>query len=286
RILSNVADAEIFVDGTDRGKAPLDVPGLTPGQHIITARAAGYADKDVNITVEPGKSLVTKIELAPGVSGPSGKLQGTGPAGASVFIDGTSVGQAPVEKTVTAGDHTIVVQKEGFARVERRMTIPEGQTIPFAAELKAVGGMRFVSTPDGATVLLDGQAIGKTPLVRDDLPAGEHVVAFRAAGYRDWSQPVTLQGGQMAVMNAELHASSESPPEEAAAVRKGLSSYGAGTVPSGHVTVDASAGYPYYIEARATTGIPIRGVVGADVAFTFRSLLTNYDFLVTGRFRF
>src|SRR5262249_45524332 len=138
RILSNVADAEIFVDGTDRGKAPLDVPGLTPGQHIITARAAGYADKDVNITVEPGKSLVTKIELAPGAAGPSVKRQVPGPVGASVFIDGTSVGQAPVEKTVTAGEHTIVVQKEGFARVERRMTIPEGQTIPYAAELKAV----------------------------------------------------------------------------------------------------------------------------------------------------
>jgi hypothetical protein len=284
RVLANVADAEIFVDGTDRGKAPVDVPGLAPGQHIVTARAPGYADKDVTVVVEPGKSLVTKIDLVPGVSGPSGTVQITGPAGAAVFIDGASVGQAPVERIVAVGEHVVVLQKEGFARVEKKVTVPEGQTLPISAELRPVAGLRILSSPDGATILLDGQPIGKTPFVGEDIPAGDHVLAFRAPGYKDQQQPVTLAGGQMAVVSAELHPSSELTPEEAAALRRALSSYGALTVPTGHVTLDTSAGYPYYIEVRATTGIPISGLA-ADVAFTFRTLLTNYDFLLTARLR-
>jgi hypothetical protein len=57
-------------------------------------------------------------------------------------------------------------------------------------------------------------------------------------------------------------------------------------VPAGRFTVDASVGYPYWIEARATIGIPGIKPIGADVAIAFRTLLTTWEFLVHGKIRF
>jgi hypothetical protein len=286
RVLASVSNAEIVVDGVSRGNAPLDVSGLAPGSHIFTARAKGYADKDQSVDVKAGEQKVIKIDLAPGVSGPAGTLQVNAPAqGATVFVDGQTVGQTPWASRVSAGDHSVVVDKEGFARYEQKVTVAEGGTIAVTAELRPIGGLRFLSSPDGATVLLDGVPIGKTPLVKSDVPVGEHVIAFRADGYREFQQPVVVQGGQMGVLNGSLHLTSELTADEQAAVRKGLSSYGAGTVPAGHVTVDASAGYPYYLELRATTGVPEIKFLAADVAVGFRTFFNNYDFLGTVRAR-
>jgi hypothetical protein len=61
----------------------------------------------------------------------------------------------------------------------------------------------------------------------------------------------------------------------------GVTSYGAAGVPAGHFTLDASVGYPYWVEARATTGIPT--IVVADVGVGVRTLLTTWELFVTGK---
>lgn len=286
RVLTNVPDAEVFVDGTSRGKAPLDVPGLAVGNHIVQARAPGHADKEQAVQLAGGQLQVIKLDLLPGVSGPSGTLRVTTAApGATVFVDGTSVGVTPWESGVAAGDHLVVVEKDGFGRFERRVTVGQGGALDVAAELKPVGSLRFLSSPDGASVVLDGNVIGKTPLVKTDVPAGDHVIAFRADGFHEFQQPVTVQGGQMAVLNGTLRSSNEPAPNEDASVRQGLSSYGAALVPPGHVTLDASLGYPYWLEFRAATGVPQIRAFPVDVAVGFRSLLDTWEFLFTGRVR-
>lgn len=286
RVLASVAEAEIFVDGTDRGRPPLDVGGLAPGDHFVEAKAPGYADKSVTLRVEAGKSQVVKLDLVRGTSGPSGRLRVTAPADRStVFIDGTSVGPTPLEREVAAGDHLVVVEHEGQTRFERTVTVPQGSSIALAAEQRAVGGVRFQSTPVGASVLIDGADAGKTPLIKTDLPVGNHLVTFRAAGYRELQQPVVVQGGEPVVMNAVLKPATDLTPEEEVAVRRGLSSYGADTVPVGRVTLDASIGYPYWLELRATTGVTDIRPLALDVAFGFRSTLQTWDVLLSGRLR-
>jgi len=285
RVLANVEDAEIFIDGTSRGKAPLEVASLAPGTHIFEAKAKGFADKDLSVKVDPGQQQVVKIDLVQGVSGPSGTVKITAPApDSTVFIDGTAVGATPWQGSVSAGEHTVVVEHEGFGRFERKITVGQGATENVTAELSAIGGVRFLSLPEGATVAIDGVPAGKTPLVKTDVPVGQHVIAFRADGYLELQQPITVQTGQTAVLSGTLHAQNELTPEQANAVRRGLVSYGASIVPIGRVTLDASAGYPYWTELRATTGM-VDGDLAADVAISFRTLLQTWEFLGTARLR-
>lgn len=288
RVISNVPGAEVFVDGTSVGKAPLDVKGLPPGIHLIEVRASGYVPKEERVTVNAGQATILKIDLQPQLGGGQAKIKVVSPVPeASVFIDGASVGTVPVEKELPAGEHFIVVQQQGYAKFEQKVSLEPGQTMTITAELRAVGGLRFLSSPQGAEVVLDGEPIGTTPMVKEDVEVGEHVVTIRRAGYYDFEQPVKVEGGKLAIVNADLRAIDTGPtPEDIERMKRGLSSFGARTMPFGRFTADAAVGYPYWLEFRSTVGVKDTSRMGWDVGVGFRSLLTTWEFFLHSRYRY
>ncbi|HVI68950.1 MAG TPA: PEGA domain-containing protein [Magnetospirillaceae bacterium] len=59
------------------------------------------------------------------------------------------------------------------------------------------GVIEFRTEPSGAAITIDGQATGRQTPNRTFAQAGEHLIAMRLNGYRDWSKKVTLQPGQL-----------------------------------------------------------------------------------------
>jgi len=58
------------------------------------------------------------------------------PSGADIELDGTFVGNTPSTIGVSAGDHTIDVQKAGYTTWERKIKVTSGK-ISLDAELEA-----------------------------------------------------------------------------------------------------------------------------------------------------
>src|SRR2546430_10849688 len=52
--------------------------------------------------------------------------------------------------------------------------------------------------------LIDGQVVGKTPVVLDNISAGEHLVEVKQTGYLDAKQPFHLDGGEQKILAADL----------------------------------------------------------------------------------
>uniref|UniRef100_UPI0037433C4C PEGA domain-containing protein n=1 Tax=Methanocalculus chunghsingensis TaxID=156457 RepID=UPI0037433C4C len=52
RFTSNPTDANIYIDGTLRGRTPLTVSGITLGEHEIELRKSGYQTwvKEIDVT--------------------------------------------------------------------------------------------------------------------------------------------------------------------------------------------------------------------------------------------
>ncbi len=66
------------------------------------------------------------------------------------------------------------------------------------------GGLRVTSEPPGATVLLDGAPAGTTPFKLDELEVGEHQVKLELEGYVPLVRTVTVRGGLVHDLTAQL----------------------------------------------------------------------------------
>lgn len=282
KVLSNREDAEVWLDGDPKGKAPVDLQQVPPGIHLIEVRAKGFKTREERVTVQGGQSSVIKLDLVDkAIAGPAGRLRIISPVPeAAVYIDGAPVGNAPFESDISAGMHYVVVQKPGFAKFEKQVVVEEGKLASVSAELRSSGGVRFIANVDDAEVLVDGRPVGRTPLTLDTIDAGDHVVTIRRTGFAEYNERVRVEGGQLTVVNAVL---SEDPTK----IKRGLSSWGANTIPNGRFAVDAGTGYPYYVELRATAGVTESKLLSWDFGLEFRSvaLIGTWEFLGTVRVR-
>jgi len=136
-------------------------------------------------------------------SSPSGLLGANGtlkveskPMGAQVKVDGELKGVTPLALSLKGGAHVLEIHAGGEPRVIP-IAITAGQTLAQYIELvgiQTLGRLSIQSAPVGATVLVDGQPRGKTPLEIPDVPAGEHELVLDLNGQRV-RQSVTVATG-------------------------------------------------------------------------------------------
>jgi hypothetical protein len=253
RVLCDAPGARALLDGTDVGPVPIDIKDVKAGDHIVQVKAPGMAVGEKHVIVAAGQSQIVKFDLNQEQSGDMGTLKVVSSVpGAEVFIDGASVGNVPQEKKVAVGDHPVVVRLEGFQEFQKTERVEAGQTITVQADLKAVGKLRVLSTPTGATVLINGMPVGKTPLEKD-VEVGDAVVRLELGGFQPWEQTLTIEGGKTQTISKEMPIAG---PSEAELIReqRNLSSFGARALPRGRSTIDLGIGYPYYADARINVG--------------------------------
>ncbi len=286
RVLSNVEAASVFLDGEAKGAVPLDLKNVKPGEHVVEIRSAGFVSREERVTVAAGSALILKLDLqADGAVAVVGTVRVVSPIPeAAVYIDGESVGPVPQEKQLATGDHFIVVSKPGFKSFEKKLVVEEGKVITVTAELKSVGGLRFLSNPGGAQVMMDGQAIGATPMVDEEVASGEHIITISLDGYLDFETSVKVEGGKMKVVNAVLEKIETGPTDqEVAREQRSLSSFGALALPAGRSTIDASMGYPYFFSGGITVGAGKLGGMPFDAGVDLRTYFARTDLALKAR---
>jgi hypothetical protein len=150
-----------------------------------------------------------------GLMGSNGTLKvESRPVGAQVKVDGEVRGVTPLSLSLGAGAHVMEIAAGTEPRVIP-VTIAAGETVAQYVELAGVSAMGRVSVqsaPSGATVLLDGQLRGRTPIELADVAVGEHEVVLDLDGQRV-RQAVSVTAGATAVVNLPM---TGAPPVEAA----------------------------------------------------------------------
>jgi hypothetical protein len=287
RIIASEPDAEIFVDGEDKGKSPASVSNVHAGEHIVEARKPKFKSVQQTVRVTEGQNAVVqlKLDLAPPDRPHAGlKVQSPVP-NAEVFLDGSSLGKAPVDRgDLDPGKHYVVVHKDGYTDFKREVILVENQSIALVADLSASGAIRVISTPEGADVRIDGEYVGKTPITRDTVGSGDHVLELDLKGYFKQKETIKIEGGREKVFSYDLKVVPTGPsPEQVAKRKQGMSSFGAKVNPVGGVTTDFGFGYPYYFMARATVGAFNVKPLGLDLGVEFQTFFQIYDFSAHGR---
>jgi hypothetical protein len=206
--LQDAALKDAGVDTTVPRDAPADV--FSPSQPIKdTVTPAKAPQPRTPRQIAPTTMTMTKPDLHDMATGEVHVLSDA--PGARTFVDGTDMGQVPVDiKEIKAGDHLVQVRATGFQPSERHVTIIAGdsQIAKFDLTPEAssnTGLVKVVSTVPEAMVFIDGAQIGKVPLEKR-LVQGDHPVVVRSAGHKQFEQKVRIGVGQTVTVQADLKA--------------------------------------------------------------------------------
>jgi hypothetical protein len=197
--------AEVYVNGKSVGKTPYEDKGLAVGSHTVHIKKHGYGAWEQTVQVDPGKT----VEVMARLRAEGGRLLGRSePNAAKMYLDGKHIGTTPVEQSgVSPGSYAVRVTKPGYESWEGSVVVETGKTAEVMARLKrAKGELSANSDPRGATVYLDGQQVGTTPLERFGLEPGSHSVRMAKEGYRPWEREVSIKTGETEELLARLTA--------------------------------------------------------------------------------
>ena len=198
--------ARAVIFNLDPADATLTVSGLSfnigdnylllPGAHEVSAEAEGYHPLTTTIEVSGERTQETDLALDP----LPGKLQiSSALDDIEVFIDDEAAGMAPgLIEDIPRGSHLVEFRRYRYFPLRQEMEIEGlGRTQTVEVELEpAWGQMQISSVPDGAEVLVDGRAIGATPLTAEVLETGT-MLTLKKNGYKDWEKQLSVKAGTL-----------------------------------------------------------------------------------------
>jgi len=189
------------------------------------------------------------------------------PPQAAVSLDGSEVGRTPLAiARLTPGAHTLRLTLPGYAPAELSLDVVlDVPLAPLRFVLQQLQAQLSVSSdPSGASVLLGGASVGRTPLLGYQLDAGAHELQLALAGHETWRKSLSVGSGESLHVDAQLAAR---PERVALAAEAGPAPVRAGdlVVPGPDVTEPrrlaghSSAEYP-----EAARRLRLQGSVGVE----------------------
>ena len=163
--LTSVPDgARFYVNNEAKGKGPLSLTGLNPGEYVVRAELEGYGTMTRTVTLANGQSSSEEFQM----SNVMGRIEvRSNPVGAQVFLDGKLCGTTkskdpdaefsdifPIEN-VLEGEHTLVLKMDGYADATRHPNVRSSTT---SKQHKVT--LKRIFTPDIEIVTARGSYTG------------------------------------------------------------------------------------------------------------------------------
>lgn len=130
----------------------------------------------------------------------------TEPAGAIVHVDGEMRGATPLATEIMHGMRDVQLALPGHKTVVLQQQVNAGEALTLnKITLAPADGQLVVRTePAGATVSVDGEFHGRTPVTLALAPAAAHAVSIAKAGYVRVQETATLQADEERVLQVDL----------------------------------------------------------------------------------
>jgi hypothetical protein len=190
-VFSDPPGAQVSVDGSVRGVTPLLVSDLTSGEHRLVLNQNGTAINR-NVRIAPGATASVVISSRTPEAA-AGWVSIKVPFEMKIFENGALLGTTATNRIMLpAGAHTfdLVSEALGFsARLPVRVVA--GTTID--AAVKVPTGLLSVNAQPWAEVVIDGQAVGTTPLGNLAVPIGAREVVWRHPQFGERRRLVTVK---------------------------------------------------------------------------------------------
>ena len=183
-VSSNPPGASVILDGRDVGQTPMVYDTLVSGYHLLTLNARHHLDRDDNFLISDGEELAKQYDLVPNFA--TLNILGS-PAGAEMTLEGDEKIQAKlplIDQRLTPGIYRLQVRQEGYLPFDDVAMLELGDHDTMLVNLTRLTGLLNISSsPQGATIFLDGSEVGVTPTFLHDIPTGWHSLKLDKSGY-------------------------------------------------------------------------------------------------------
>ncbi len=140
------------------------------------------------------------------------------PSGATLYLDGIVIGKTPLRgHQIDTGVRRVKkvqgrLEYDGYKSRTTTLTLKGGQSVPWRVRLEkfaTIATLQVTSTPSGASVYIDGAAVGNTPLRGHEVDTGTKrekrvELGIELSGYKSQVRGVTLKGGQAVPWDVQL----------------------------------------------------------------------------------
>jgi hypothetical protein len=214
RVSTEPEGLPVTVDGIERGAAPIELKDLPPGLREIQIVAGGTTLRRT-VPVEAGIAtavlMVVPPASAPAVAAVPSERPTSGwvsvSAGFPIDILAGSRKLIPSNGRIAlpAGRHDLdLVSDELGYRARRSVVVPAGAVATLQVDTPTA--LLSVNALPWADVIIDGKAVGQTPLANVPVPIGSHEVVFRHPAYGEQRQTVLVSLKQPARVSVNMQA--------------------------------------------------------------------------------
>ena len=210
-VQSNTIDAEVYLDNIFKGKISnsytLTIGDVYPGKHKIKVKL-GSLESESEVEVN-SLNIHFRININHDLAMPQYLFLQVNPKNATVVIDGqskvpNSYGQ--IQVLLNSGSYSYSVSAKNYHE-QKGTFIISGKKVELEVELKPAFGWLKVSGQgklQGASVYIDGELVGKTPVTSDNLPSGTHTVRVVKPLYKTHEERVVIEDNKTLSYAPEL----------------------------------------------------------------------------------
>lgn len=179
QVRTEPAGARISIDGTPLGKTPMTIIEIVPGEHSVTLES-DLGTVTQKVTIEAGVQASLMVPLGPQAGTvASGWITVTSPLEVELRENGRLLGTSGIDRIMLAvGKHDIELVNDlvGYKEMRTVQVAPGRVT---ALNIAIPKGSVSLNAVPWATVTIDGENVGDTPIGNLPLAVGQHEVVFR-----------------------------------------------------------------------------------------------------------
>ncbi|GAA6167271.1 PEGA domain-containing protein [Sessilibacter corallicola] len=203
-VLNPEVEAEVFIDGNEVTVVDGLIADIAAGNHTYSITTQRYQPTSGEINVE-GRKKEQNLELTLEPAWADVKLDSL-PTGAEIYLNEQLIGTTPSTVEILEGDQTLDLRLTGYKHKQYPFSVvaQKPQNLGTLVLEKIDGLIKLTSSPSGASVTIDGQYVGQTPISAPVNPAEKLSVRLFKDGYKSVSRSVSIKSGDEIDLNVSL----------------------------------------------------------------------------------
>lgn len=199
-----ISGAQIFVNDKAIGTIPYQSDRKWKAGEYRLAITNGdlYKTYNATFTIKKGKTTT----LSPRLESNIAETQLRVAEDAEIYIDKKMMGKGTWRGPLQEGRYEVEARKDRHKSTYKTITIKanEPQDIILDAPTPITGKLMVSSTPLDAEILVDGNAVGVTPMTISELIIGEHTITLNRKNHKSETRTVKIEEGKATELHVEL----------------------------------------------------------------------------------